>query len=93
MSLTKLNNGILDKIYLENFGKVRLVLDLDTIEEYNEVRNMVIDNQVLAEKIKEWYDETLLPIPEGHLPIMSLGGVSAKLKNILETTYHSERKA
>lgn len=52
-----MTNDILDKIYLENFGNVRLVLDLDTIEEYNKVRNIILDNQVIVEKLQKWKRE------------------------------------
>jgi len=38
----------------------------------------------LQELVKEWLEETKQPIPEGHVPLISLGGLTQKLQSIIE---------
>jgi len=38
----------------------------------------------LQELVKEWIEETKQPLPEGHIPIVSLNGVRIKLQSLVE---------
>lgn len=52
-------------------------------ERMKNIKIELLENQKIVEKIKEWYDETQQPLPEGHIPIVSLNGLSIRLKEIL----------
>ena len=49
----------------------------------HEIHRQIIQNQMIIEKLKEWYKETQEPIPEGHIPMVSLNGLAVRLEEIL----------
>jgi len=56
-----------------------------TKRQAEQLKQQILQNQAIVEKIKEWYEETQQPLPEGHIPIVSLNGLSIRLEKILST--------
>ena len=78
MKLTE-NTKIFDGVDAQEFDMEYLIKHID-----EPVRKQILDSQRIVEEIWKWYEETKQPLPEGHIPIVSLGGIQARLKEILE---------
>jgi hypothetical protein len=50
---------------------------------YPDFYKQSLENQERVEKLKQWYKETQEPIPEGHVPLVSLNGLAVRLREIL----------
>lgn len=69
-------------------------LAFNTLEVHKQLalKEQILENQKIVEKLKQWYKETQEPLLEGHIPIVSLNGVAVKLQEILSQPKVEDKK-
>ena len=61
-------------------------------EELIQSHEQILDNQEIVEKLRQLYKETQEPIPEGHIPLVSLNSLAVKLHEILSQPSVEDKK-